>query len=57
MDAISDNAAGFRGARRKPVRPQDVDLRWISAILYKNQAVESIGVAAGVLNTSRRRSD
>jgi 2-oxo-hept-3-ene-1,7-dioate hydratase len=51
VDTISDNAAmGAMVIGGNPVRPQDVDLRWISAILYKNQTVEETGVAAGVLN-------
>ena len=31
------------------VRPFDVDLRWVSAILSKNAVVEESGVAAAVL--------
>ncbi|MFB0835886.1 2-oxo-hept-4-ene-1,7-dioate hydratase [Arthrobacter halodurans] len=51
VDTISDNAAmGAMVVGGNAVRPQDVDLRWISAILYKNQTVEETGVAAGVLN-------
>lgn len=51
VDTIADNAANagiVTGGR--PMRPQDVDLRWVSAILSKNAAVEETGVAAGVLN-------
>jgi 2-oxo-hept-3-ene-1,7-dioate hydratase len=50
-DTVADNAANAGivvGGR--PFRPDDVDLRWISAILMKNAAVEETGVAAGVLN-------
>ncbi|NKX49203.1 2-oxo-hepta-3-ene-1,7-dioic acid hydratase [Arthrobacter deserti] len=51
VDTISDNAAmGAMVLGGNPVRPSDVVLRWISAILYKNQRVEETGVAAGVLN-------
>lgn len=51
VDTISDNAAmGAMVIGGNPVRPQDVDLRWVAAILYKNQTVEETGVAAGVLN-------
>lgn len=51
VDTISDNAAmGAMVVGGNPVEPRDVDLRWISAILYKNQTVEETGVAAGVLN-------
>lgn len=51
MDTISDNAANvgiIMGGR--PVRPLDVDLRWVSALLYRNGVIEETGVAAGVLN-------
>jgi len=51
VDTISDNAAmGAMVVGGTPVRPDDVDLRWVAAILYKNQTVEETGVAAGVLN-------
>lgn len=51
VDTISDNAAmGAMVIGGNPVRPDDVDLRWVSSILYKNQTVEETGVAAGVLN-------
>lgn len=51
VDSISDNAADagiVMGGR--PVRPLDVDLRWVSALLARNGQVEETGVAAGVLN-------
>jgi 2-oxo-hept-3-ene-1,7-dioate hydratase len=51
LDTISDNAANAAivlGGR--PIRPKDVDLRWVSALLYRNGAVEESGVAAAVLN-------
>lgn len=51
FDTISDNAANAGvvvGGR--PVRPMDVDLRWVSAICYRNGVVEESGVAAAVLN-------
>jgi 2-oxo-hept-3-ene-1,7-dioate hydratase len=50
-DTIADNAANaaiVTGGR--PFRPQDVDLRWISALLIRNGQIEETGVAAGVLN-------
>ncbi len=50
-DTIADNAASagiVTGGR--PVRPQDVDLRRVGAILHKNGVVEETGLAAGVLN-------
>ncbi|RAK58548.1 2-oxo-hepta-3-ene-1,7-dioic acid hydratase [Phenylobacterium hankyongense] len=51
FDTISDNAANagiVLGGR--PVRPMDVDLRWVAAVLYRNGVVEESGVAAAVLN-------
>lgn len=50
FDTISDNAANaglVLGGR--PVRPTDVDLRWVSALLLRNGVVEESGVAAAVL--------
>jgi 2-oxo-hept-3-ene-1,7-dioate hydratase len=51
FDTISDNAANAGivvGGR--PVRPDAVDLRWVSALLYRNGVIEESGVAAAVLN-------
>jgi 2-oxo-hept-3-ene-1,7-dioate hydratase len=51
VDTISDNAAGaglICGGR--PFRPLDADLRWVSAVCYRNGAIEESGVAAAVLN-------
>ncbi len=51
VDTISDfaaNAGIVLGGR--PVRPTDVDLRWVGALLYKNGVIEETGLAAGVLN-------
>jgi 2-oxo-hept-3-ene-1,7-dioate hydratase len=48
-DTISDNAANagiVLGGRR--VRPQEVDLPWVGAILRQNGVVEETGLAAGV---------
>jgi 2-oxo-hept-3-ene-1,7-dioate hydratase len=51
FDTISDFAANagivLGGV---PVKPADVDLRWVGAILEKNGVVEETGLAAGVLN-------
>jgi 2-oxo-hept-3-ene-1,7-dioate hydratase len=50
-DTISDNAANAAlvlGGR--PVRPHDVDLRWVGALLFQNGVIEESGVAAAVLN-------
>ena len=33
-----------------PVKPHDTDLRWASALLYRNETIEESGVAAAVLN-------
>ncbi len=51
FDTISDNAANagvILGGR--PIKPDELDLRWISALLYRNGVIEETGVAAGVLN-------
>ena len=51
FDTISDfaaNAGIVLGGRR--VRPMDVDLRWVGALLHKNGVIEETGVAVGVLN-------
>lgn len=51
VDTIADNAANagiVLGGR--PIRPMDVDLRWVGALLYRNGVLEETGVAAGVLN-------
>ena len=51
VDTISDNAANagvVLGGR--PFAPDSVDLRWISAILYRDGVIEESGVAAAVLN-------
>ena len=51
FDTISDfaaNAGIVVGGR--PVRPDDVDLRWVGALLHRNGVIEETGIAAGVLN-------
>jgi len=51
VDTISDNAADagiVLGGRA--VRVDEVDLRWVSALLYVNGVIEESGVAAAVLN-------
>ena len=50
-DTISDNAANagiILGGRC--IHPNDVDLRWVAALLYRNGVIEESGVAAAVLN-------
>jgi 2-oxo-hept-3-ene-1,7-dioate hydratase len=50
VDTISDNAAmGAMVIGGNPVKADAVDLRWISALLYRNQTIEESGVAAAVL--------
>jgi 2-oxo-hept-3-ene-1,7-dioate hydratase len=50
FDTVADNgaAAGIVMGGR-PVRPLDVDLRWVGGIMYKNSEIEETGLAAGVL--------
>ncbi|KGD87986.1 2-oxo-hepta-3-ene-1,7-dioate hydratase [Achromobacter sp. RTa] len=50
VDNIADNAACagiVLGGR--PVRPLDIDLRWVGALLLKNGVIEESGVSAAVL--------
>ena len=51
VDTIADNAADA-GIVCGPnaVGPREVDLRWVSALAYRNDIVEETGVAAGVLD-------
>jgi len=51
QDPISDNAANagiIVGGL--PMRPDKIDMRWVSALLSRNGVIEETGVAAGVLN-------
>ncbi|OZI77668.1 2-oxo-hept-4-ene-1,7-dioate hydratase [Bordetella genomosp. 12] len=51
FDTIADNAANagvVLGGR--PVKVNDIDLRWVGAILSRNAVIEETGLAAGVLN-------
>ncbi|BBC30925.1 hypothetical protein SGFS_022190 [Streptomyces graminofaciens] len=51
MDTVADNAAnGAVVIGGRPVRPMDLDLRWVSALLLCNETVIESGVAAAVLN-------
>lgn len=51
VDTISDNAAmGGMVYGGNPVGVGEVDLRWVSALLYRNEVIEESGVAAAVLN-------
>ena len=50
VDNIADNAASagvILGGRC--MRPSELDLRWVSALLYKNGVIEESGVSAAVL--------
>lgn len=51
LDTISDNAANAAvvlGGR--PIRPHEIDLRWVGATFTRNGIIEETGLAAGVLN-------
>ena len=50
MDTVADNgaAAGIVLGGR-PVKPMDIDLRWVGAVFYRNSEIEETGLAAGVL--------
>jgi 2-oxo-hept-3-ene-1,7-dioate hydratase len=55
VDTISDNAANaglVLGGRA--MRPDDIDLRWMGAIVSRNAEVEETGLGAGVLNNPAR---
>jgi 2-oxo-hept-3-ene-1,7-dioate hydratase len=50
FDTIADNgaaAATVMGGR--PVRPMDIDIRWVGATLSKNGVIEESGVSAAVM--------
>lgn len=55
FDTISDNAAnaGIVTAGR-PIRPDQLDMRWMGAIVSRNAEVEETGLGAGVLNQPAR---
>ena len=51
VDTISDNAAmGAMVVGGRPVPVDDLNLRRVGALLYRNQTIEETGLAAGVLN-------
>lgn len=55
FDTIADNAANagiVTGARA--VKPDQVDMRWMGAIVSRNAEVEETGLGAGVLNHPAR---
>lgn len=50
VDTISDNAAmGAMVIGGRPVTVDDVDLRWVGALLSRNETIEESGVAGAVL--------
>jgi 2-oxo-hept-3-ene-1,7-dioate hydratase len=50
VDTIADNAAfGAIVIGGRPIRPMDVDIRWIGATLSKNGTIEESGVSAAVM--------
>lgn len=50
VDTISDNAAmGAMVVGGTPVKVDAVDLRWVPALLYRNETIEESGVAGAVL--------
>lgn len=54
-DTISDNAANagiIVGETR--AQPNDIDLRWAGAILYRNGIVEETGLGAGIMDHPAR---
>lgn len=51
LDSIADNAGNAAlivGGR--PIRPMEVDLRWVGVLCHRNNVIEESGVAAAVLN-------
>lgn len=55
LDTIADNAANagiVTGGRA--MRPDEVDMRWMGAIVSRNAEVEETGLGAGVLNQPAR---
>lgn len=55
VDTISDNAAlGGVVHGGRPVAPDALDLRWVAALLYRNETLEDSGVAAAVLDHPAR---
>ncbi|GAA2043527.1 2-oxo-hepta-3-ene-1,7-dioic acid hydratase [Agromyces tropicus] len=50
VDTISDNAAmGAMVIGGRPVKVDEVDLRWVGALLSRNETIEESGVAGAVL--------
>lgn len=50
FDTVADNgAAASLVLGGRPVRPDEVDLRWVGAAFYRNAEIEETGLASGVL--------
>lgn len=50
VDTISDNAAmGAMVIGGRPIKVDELDLRWVSALLYRNEVIEDSGVAGAIL--------
>ncbi|MEX5728731.1 2-oxo-hept-3-ene-1,7-dioate hydratase [Rhodovulum iodosum] len=50
FDTVADNgAAAGTVLGGRPVRPDEIDLRWVGAIFHRNSEIEETGLAAGVL--------
>lgn len=50
VDTISDNAAmGAMVIGGRPVKVDELDLRWVSSLLYRNETIEDSGVAGAIL--------
>lgn len=55
VDTIADNAANAGIAwGGRAMKPDDIDLRWMGAIVSRNGEVEETGLGAGVLNHPAR---
>ena len=55
FDTISDNAANAGVVIGTPIEDfQNLDLRWLGAIVWRNDEVEETGLGAGVLNSPAR---
>ncbi len=50
VDTISDNAAmGAMVIGGRPIKVDELDLRWVSSLLYRNETIEDSGVAGAIL--------
>lgn len=54
FDTVVDNSAAaglVLGGR--PMRPEEIDLRWVGAIFHRISGIEETGIAVGVQGASR----